>query len=110
MKITQQNIENVIQTIVNADMPEKVMIFGSLASATDTQHSDLDLIVIKNTNKPKHQRTAHIWQALSQQRFMFPIDILVYTPQEYETEYHTPHTFIYNIKTTLINIYTQNAQ
>ena len=60
--------------------PEKVILFGSFASGNVKQWSDLDLIVIKETQKRFLDRIEEVLH------FLHPrvgADILVYTPQEY---------------------------
>lgn len=61
--------------------PQKVLLFGSLASGETGEWSDLDLVIIKETEKRFLDRTKEVMQLL---RPRIGVDILVYTPAEYE--------------------------
>lgn len=50
--ITQKQIEEIIKRIIDNYNPEKVIIFGSYAHDHPTEDSDLDLLVVKNTDLP----------------------------------------------------------
>ncbi len=92
--ITTQNIQQVINNIQQFYKPEKIMLFGSAAANTMTEDSDIDLIVIKQTNEPKHTRSAAIYKHLMSLKM--PLDIMVYTPQEYNIEANNPYSFLHN--------------
>ena len=85
--ITQQQIDQVIQTIVEEYQPEKIFLFGSYAYGEPTKESDLDLLIIKKSNDRFNQRSAEVRELL--EAFHFPIEILVYTPQEFEKSSNT---------------------
>lgn len=59
---------------------EKIILFGSLARGAVNIFSDLDLIVVMNSQEDFVQRHAHIYQALCPK---VDADILVYTPEEF---------------------------
>ena len=78
--ITQSMIEAIVQEIVNYSSPQQVLLFGSYASGQPTPDSDLDLLVVMETDLPKHKRATPL-------RLLFrpmpcSMDILVYTPEE----------------------------
>jgi len=58
---------------------EKVVLFGSLARGDVTSTSDIDLLVIQETDKGFFDRLDDMYSALRPCR---ALDILVYTPQE----------------------------
>ncbi len=73
-------IESIIYAIVDHFSPLEVILFGSYASGDPTSDSDLDLLVVMETDLPSHKRATPI-------RLLFrpmpcPMDILVYTPEE----------------------------
>lgn len=55
-------------------------IFGSFAEGSSAAWSDIDLIVVWQTDAPFIERPRSFWDLLE---FDVPIDILVYTPQEF---------------------------
>jgi len=55
--------------------------FGSVANGRIKQWSDLDIAVIKNTKKRFYDRIGEVLQLIRPHQ---PVDVLVYTPKEYE--------------------------
>ncbi len=78
---TIRNIAFVIALNVN---PEKFSLFGSYATGQANEDSDIDLLVVKNTLEPKHKRSIEIQKLLIGSKL--PVDILVYTNDEFEKE------------------------
>lgn len=62
--------------------PEKVYVIGSWARGEEDELSDYDLVVIKETPLPFFDRLKEVGKLLSLEAG--GIDILVYTPQEWE--------------------------
>jgi predicted nucleotidyltransferase len=69
-----------IQKIVRELSPEKVILFGSYAYGNPNPHSDVDLLVIMNTDKSHKERSWAVSRLLLPRPF--PVDILVKTPGE----------------------------
>lgn len=61
---------------------EKAILFGSLAREEASRHSDIDLIIIKNTNLRFAERYDGVLAAFSQALPEFDVDLLIYTPDE----------------------------
>ena len=61
--------------------PEKVILFGSHARGSPDPYSDIDVVIIKKTRKFFLDR---IKDVLKIAKPNFAIDILVYTPDEFE--------------------------
>ena len=81
MIIDQFEIDGIIKTIINGYHPLKIILFGSYAHGTANESSDVDLLIIKETNEPRYKRSYSIRQLFNPQPCA--IDILVYTPDEY---------------------------
>jgi len=78
--ISEEIIRAVVQKIAENFFPDKIIIFGSYASGNPTPDSDLDLMVIMQTDLPRHKRAVPL-------RLLFrptpcAMDILVFTPEE----------------------------
>ena len=61
--------------------PEKVILFGSEVKNSSDFYSDIDLIIIKNTRKLFLDRIKEVLKIIKPN---FAIDILVYTPGEFQ--------------------------
>ena len=54
--ITQNQINQVVETIVKNIQPEKVILFGSYANGNPNEDSDLDLLIIKDMPEKRSRR------------------------------------------------------
>ena len=61
--------------------PEKVILFGSTVTGQTGEWSDLDLVIVKQTDRRFLDRTKDVMRLL---RPKVGVDILVYTPEEFE--------------------------
>ena len=96
--INQDKIQTIVERIVNGYNPDKIILFGSYASQHATEDSDLDILVIKQSVKPRHKRANDIWPYLY--GTMVPIDLIVYSPEEVELEEKKANSFISNVLKT----------
>ncbi len=78
--ISPQTIEGVIAAIISRFKPSKVLLFGSYANGQPTPDSDLDLLVVMDTDRPHHKRSTPI--RLLFQPMPCAMDVLVVTPEE----------------------------
>lgn len=62
--------------------PEKIILFGSYAQGKATEDSDIDLLVITETDLPDQERYAAVRRLLAGYPVAF--DIIVKTPEEYQ--------------------------
>jgi predicted nucleotidyltransferase len=81
----QHSLDTSLERIINklSEIPEvmKVISFGSYANGKRDLFTDLDLIVIMETEKEFIQRTAELYQLLHSD---VDLDLLVYTPEEFK--------------------------
>ena len=61
---------------------QKIIIFGSFANGKISRWSDIDLVIIKDTEKSFLDRIKEVFLLLHPQ---VGVDILVYTPQEFKS-------------------------
>jgi predicted nucleotidyltransferase len=85
-------ISNIVNRIVTNTDPDKIFLFGSYATGNANEDSDIDLLVIKDTQEPKHKRSIEIQRLLIGSKI--PVDILVYTNAEFENEKLNRFSFI----------------
>lgn len=77
----ERELSRCIEALTRRDPPERVIVFGSLASDDVSEWSDLDLVVIRETALPFLERVKAVLELIQPQVGM---DILVYTPGEFE--------------------------
>jgi predicted nucleotidyltransferase len=90
--IAPDEIEKIARTIGQAAHAERVILFGSQARGTPVDSSDVDLLVIAESNQPRHKRSRDLYRRI--RPYPFAMDILVYTPQEVQRGNTTPVSFI----------------
>lgn len=84
MKVSANFEETLNQIIkeISAYEPEKIILYGSAARGEITEESDIDLLVIKKTDKNMFERIGEVfslWKTRS-----LPIEPIVLTPEEFE--------------------------
>ena len=67
---------------------QKALLFGSFARGSQSQKSDIDLILIKETEEPYFERYAGILQDLYKAVKGRDIEVLIYTPEELDRISH----------------------
>lgn len=72
--------------------PLKIILFGSYSNGEPTEDSDVDILIIKESELPRYKRSVPAYKALS--GLIIPKDILVYTPEEVEEWSEVPQAFI----------------
>jgi predicted nucleotidyltransferase len=89
-------LDKIVASIGANYQPEKIILFGSLAEGTASGESDIDLLVIKETDKNPWDRSAEVDRYVDHQ---VPVDILVYTPAEIAGRLSVNDLFIKDICT-----------
>ena len=84
-----------VQRIAQALQPEKIILFGSYAYGTPTPDSDVDLLLIMKTMASQVERSLAVARLLRPR--VFPVDILVRTPDEIERALRSGDFFIQEI-------------
>ena len=75
-------MDEIVRRIVATVHPHKIVLFGSRARGEARLGSDIDLLVITDSDEPRHRRPRRLYGALRD--IMLPMDIVVYTPEEVE--------------------------
>ncbi len=72
-------LERILNRLKEDPSVRLVLLFGSLARGDARDHSDIDLIVVKETEKRLLDRLDEFYDDARE-----AMDVLVYTPQEFE--------------------------
>lgn len=91
----EEILRAIVTKIAQAINPQRIILFGSWARGERGPHSDIDLLIIQESTLPRPQRYARV-------RRLFwgmglPMDILVYTPQEFARFQSVPGSFTHTI-------------
>jgi predicted nucleotidyltransferase len=77
-------IIEIVDRIIKVYKPKKVILFGSYAYGEPTEDSDIDLLIIKNTDKRPIDRWVEVKRLLRDDSRTLPVSPLVYTEKEIE--------------------------
>ena len=95
MKITKKDIDYIVQVIVKGYQPEKIYLFGSFNSDNVTQDSDIDLLIIKQTQEKFYRRPLQVHTLFKP--YKYNLDIHIYTPTEFNTSKDIINTIANNV-------------
>jgi predicted nucleotidyltransferase len=90
--VTDQLLVEVVWRILTIGSPIKIVLFGSHAKSMARPDSDLDLLIIEESDLPRYRRSGRYRRVLCG---LFPAkDIVVWTPQEVKEWKAVPSAFI----------------
>ena len=90
--LTEEILQEMVRRVVKSVDPEKIILFGSYAYGQPHEASDVDLLVIMSSYKPRWQRSIPIYDAL--RGLLIPKDVIVYTPEEVDEWSEVPQAFV----------------
>jgi predicted nucleotidyltransferase len=85
-------IEAVAARLAEAAGAEQVILFGSHARGDAGRDSDVDLMIVAKSDLPRFKRSRSLYQAI--RPYPFPMDLVVYTPEEIEQGRRSPLSFV----------------
>lgn len=77
----QSQINSIKDQLIKKYKPQKIVLFGSYAYGQPTPESDVDLLVVVDTDKKFHERVQEVRKLLPKDR---PFDLIILTPLEYQ--------------------------
>jgi predicted nucleotidyltransferase len=80
--ISTDMINHIIDRIKHRFHPEKIILFGSYATGKVTEESDVDLLIVADTDLPVKERFPAVGRLLGD--FPVAFDVILKTPEEYE--------------------------
>jgi predicted nucleotidyltransferase len=82
MGIDEQTIQEIVQRILTAARPDKIILFGSAATGQMTRDSDVDLLIVEPDTSDQRNEYVRIIKALWDIRY--PFDVLFINTQWFE--------------------------
>jgi predicted nucleotidyltransferase len=76
----KEEIEKIVSDLIQNYNPQLILLFGSYTKEAYSENSDIDLLLIKETKKRP------IWRRIDARKAIdtfLPMDIIVYTPKEF---------------------------
>jgi len=101
-RATLKGIQQIVQQIVDRFHPRKVILFGSYARGTPTADSDVDLLVVMETDENPLHTAARISASIDHP---FPLDILVFRPSELQASFERQGIFATEVMTNGVVLY-----
>ena len=112
MSLSADVISKIVQCLIGLNV-YKIILFGSYARGTANEDSDIDLLVILDTDEfaktvdERLERKQPINKSIREIRKNFAMDIVVYSKGEFEFLDKKESDFIREIKNTGIEIYAK---
>jgi len=94
-----------IISIIKKTNPEKIYLFGSRAIGASNEQSDIDLIIVAPSNERPLERRMVLRRMLAEYDRRIGLDLLVYTPDEFNMLAKEPSSFISSAVQQGIKIY-----
>ena len=104
----EKDLDEIISIITKIN-PEKIYLFGSYSSEASDEQSDIDLIVIAPSTEPPFERRMELRRMLSEYDRRIGLDLLVYTPDEFNLLAQEPSSFISSALKQGIKIYDRET-
>jgi len=97
MNKARHMIEEILEKIITEYAPQKIILFGSYAYGYPDEESDVDLLIIKDTEKRPIERWIELKRLLRDRNRITSVSPLVYTPKELEERLAIRDFFIQEI-------------
>jgi len=92
-------ILRIVDRIKREYEPEKIILYGSYAYGKPTEDSDIDLFIVKETDKRRVDRFVEVSRLIYERGRRVSISPLVYTPKELEERLSLGDDFVEEVLT-----------
>ncbi len=101
-------ISSIVEKIKVQYQPQMVILFGSYADGSANEDSDIDLLIIKETEEKHRERSLKVRRILREENSLVGMDIIVFTPEELSNRIETGDSFISSILERSITLYVES--
>jgi predicted nucleotidyltransferase len=105
--IEDGDVARIVDRVVALHDPDEIWVFGSYAKGNQSEHSDLDLVVVKPTALPRRLRGRDVVAVLAEAAF--PIDLLFVTPEELDNDLKEPYSLLSTVMPTAKRVYRREG-
>ncbi len=106
--VKEDDIVLVAKKIGVAANAEHVILFGSYARGEANVNSDVDLMIIAESELPRFKRSRELYKLF--RPYPFGMDLVVYTPQEIEKGKKSPLSFVSTVLREGKTVYVGRAK
>lgn len=106
--VQQGQIETVAARLAEAAGAERVILFGSHARGEAHDASDVDLMIVAQSDLPRFKRSRVLYRLL--RPYPFSMDLVVYTPEEVERGKRSPLSFVSSVLREGKTVYVRGAE
>ncbi len=78
----QHFVDQIARRLIEGYQPQQIILFGSCAYGEPDEDSDIDLLVIKETDETPLERRLHVRRLVADPQRRIPLSPLVLTPGE----------------------------
>jgi uncharacterized protein len=93
-----ETIARIVAYARHVTEPEMIILFGSMADGRQTEHSDIDLLVV--VDQPCHRQHFAKQITAYAREFGMPADVLIHTKEEVEMALLKPLSFLGSVLVT----------
>jgi len=102
---TERLIKDLTQKLISKYQPRKIILFGSYASGKPTPDSDIDLFIVKDTDKSRVERFVEVKRLIYDPERGIPVSPLVYTSEELDDRIALGDSFVEEILEKGVTLY-----
>lgn len=99
-------VTEIVETLVHEMAPQKILLYGSIAKGIPREQSDIDLLVITDSDESAAIRQRE-YQGLFED-YIEDVDISVLTPDEFTEASNQANSFVQSIMNTAVELYSQD--
>lgn len=99
-----------IVSIIKTTKPQKIFLIGSHAAGVGDKDSDIDLLIVAPSDDSPLERRLKLRRILKKYDRLFGIDLLVYTPDEFDLLKDEPSSFIFSSLKNGIKLYDTESR